>query len=127
MEGKATGVHLKAHGKGKGVVLTPSMSARRLGSQVIGEPLMLLELVSSTVDPRASPVSKIVRNQAELADVLVKNKFFKKIDSRVRARIKKWKDEASNSDDKSHPFTTAKPHSDSARRATDRWNHFMSR
>ena len=38
----------------------------------------------------------------------------------TRARIKEWKDAASNSDDNSHPFTT-KPRSTNTRRATDKW------
>ena len=81
---------------------------------------MLLQLVSSTVEPDAPPMSKITRNQADIVDVLLKNQFFKKNTGQTRARIKEWKDAASNSDDNSHPFTT-KPRSTNARRATDKW------
>ena len=81
---------------------------------------MLLKFVSSTVDPDAPPVSKFTRNQAKIANVLLNNQFFNKVDSHVRAKIKKLKDEASISDDNSHPFTTKK-RSDNARRATDWW------
>jgi hypothetical protein len=68
-------------------------------------------------------VKKFTRNQADIADVLLKNQFFKTINSKSWARIKEYKDIANNSDDKSHPFTTNKRglRDDSAPRATDRW------
>jgi len=122
-EDEKRGAHLKRQGEGAGVVKTMSMSARgsaSLGSQRIERPIMLLQLVSSTVEPDAPPMSKITRNQADIVDVLLKNQFFKKNTGQTRARIKEWKDAASNSDDNSHPFTT-KPRSTNARRATDKW------
>jgi hypothetical protein len=94
-----------------------------LGRQNIDRPIMLLQLVSSTADPNAPLVKKFTRNNADIADVLLKNEFFKKIDSKSWARIKEWKDIANNSDDKNHPFTTNKRglRADSAPRASDRW------
>jgi hypothetical protein len=65
-------------------------------------------------------VKKFTRNQADIADVLLTNEFFKNICSSTRDRIKEYKDAASKSDDKSHTFTT-RPRSDNARRATDLW------
>jgi hypothetical protein len=93
----------------------------RLGCQNIDNPIMLLELVSSIVDPDATLVKKFTQNQADIVDVLLANEFFKKItSSNPRDRIRKYKDIANNSDDKSHTFTT-QPRSDNARRATDLW------
>jgi len=123
IDGEETGVHLRVQGERAGIDLTPSMSARgsaSLGSQRIDRPIMLLEFQSSTVEPDAPPVSKYTRNQNGIADVLMENQFFKAINRNTRARIKEWKDAASNSDDNSHPFTT-KPRSDNAPRATDVW------
>jgi hypothetical protein len=123
-EGEKRGKHVKRNGVGAGEVLTMSMSERgslKLGSHRTSDPLMLLELVSSTVDPDAPPVSKISRNQADIADVLLANQFFKSISRGARKRIKEWKDAAGdNRDDNSHTFTT-KPRKDNARRATDVW------
>jgi hypothetical protein len=97
--------------------------SKKLGCQNIDRPVMLLELQSSAVDPNAPLVKKYTRNQADIADVLLANKFLKTINSDIKARIKKYKDAANNSDDKSHPFTTKKKglRTDSAPRATDRW------
>jgi hypothetical protein len=81
---------------------------------------MLLEFVSSTVVPNAPLVKKFTRNQAEIADILLTNEFFKKIDSRALTRVREYKNIANKSDDKSHTFTT-QPRSDTARRATDLW------
>jgi hypothetical protein len=123
-EGEARGVHVKRNGVGAGEVLTMSMSERgslNLGSQRTSDPLMLLHLVSSTVDPDAPPVSKISRNQADIADVLLANQFFKSINSNSRNRIKEWKVAAGKSNDNSHIFTTKKTRNNSARRATDVW------
>jgi hypothetical protein len=94
-----------------------------LGCQNINRPVMLLELQSSAVDPNAPLVKKFTRNQADIADVLLKNKFINNVKSSIKERIKEWKDKANNSDDKSHPFTTKKQglRPDSAPRATDRW------
>jgi hypothetical protein len=90
-----------------------------IGSQRIDTPVMLLQLVSSTVDPEAPLVKKFTRNNADIADVLLKNQFFKTINSKSWARIKEWKDKANNSDDKSNTFTTKKNRF--APRASDWW------
>jgi len=124
IDGKETGVHLRVQGVGAGVDLTPSMSARgseSLGIQNTEEPLMLLQLVSSTVEPDAPPVSKYSRNQAEILDVLLKNQFFKSVNGNTKLKIKEWKDAAGDSsDDNSHTFMT-KLRKDNAPRASDKW------
>ena len=127
IEGEARGVHVRRNGVGAGVDLTPSMSARRLGSQNTEEPIMLLELVSSTKVTVAEIVPQYTRNQADVAAVLLKNQFFNKINGRSRTRISEWKSAADDSNDNSHTFTT-KPRSDNAPRATDVWklSHFES-
>ena len=126
IDGEERGVHLKRHGAGAGVVLTMPSSDRsakagkaNLDSQRTSEPIMLLEHVSSDV-PGTTSMSKYSRNQAAIADVLLKEQFLKKIDSSARARIAEWKEAASNSEDNSHTFTTKK-HINNAPRATDRW------
>ena len=125
-EGELRGAHLKRKGVGAGIVKTPSMSARgsaKLGYQNTEEPIMLLRLVSSTVNPDAPRhfVPKYTRNQAGIADVLLKNQFLKNVGGNSYKRIKEWKKKASDSDDNSHPFTT-RPQSNNAPRATDVWN-----
>ena len=127
IDGEKTGVHWKRQGEDKGKVLTMSMSDRgslSLGYQNTEEPLMLLRLVSSTVNPDAPRhfVPKYTRNQADIADVLLANGFFKNSHSgSTGRRIREFKDAADKCDDKSHPFTS-KPRSNSAPRATDKWN-----
>jgi hypothetical protein len=119
-EGEERGIHVKRKGVGAGVELTPSMSARRLGSQNTEEPIMLLELVSSTKVTVAEIVPQYTRNQADVAAVLLKNQFFKSIAGSSRTRIREWKAAAEYSNDNSHTFST-KPRSDNAPRATDVW------
>jgi hypothetical protein len=73
------------------------------------------------IDPDATLVKKFTQNNADIGDVLLANKFFKKIDSRALTRVREYKDAVDNSDDKSHPFTTNKKgiRADSAHRATE--------
>jgi hypothetical protein len=117
------GVHRMSNGEMSTSTLARVTKAgkARLGCQNIDKPIMLLELVSSIVDPDATLVKKFTQNNADIVDVLLANEFFKKITSSTeRKRIRVYKDIANKSDDKSHTFTT-QPRSNNPRRATDLW------
>ena len=76
-----------------------------LGCQSIEEPIILLELVSSNVSGTTS-VSKYSQNQAAIANVLLKEQFFKSNNGSSRTMMREWKEAANNSVDNSHTFTT---------------------